>query len=188
MRPAFVLSRATPKFQYPGSAARTFTSIAALPVSAFRVAKTGPQNGNSEDTQCSQIQATPSILSDPGMQRAPLVKEQILNLQALLVGNGAGGGDPNQDSHGDSEQGKRGAVDVRSALQVSKDSLDPQMPFSVELIKVIDACLPVCDVVRPFWKGFGLLCRRLHSDNRQTSRSVAVRGCREYHSAPGISL
>src|SRR6266404_8332828 len=177
-----------PKFQYPGSAARTVTSIATLPVSAFRAAKTGPQNGNSEDTQRSQIQAPPSILSDPGMQRAPLVKAQILNLQALLVGNGAGGGDPNQDSHGDSEQGKRGAVDVRSALQVSKDSLDPQMPFSVELIKVIDACLPVCDVVRPFWKGFGLLCRRLHSDNRQTSRSVAVRGCREYHSAPGISL
>ena len=82
------------------------------------------------------------------MQRAPLVKEQILNLQTLLVGNGAGGGDLNQDSHDDSEQGKRGAVDVRSALQGSKDSLDPQKPLSAELIKVIDACLQVCNVVQ----------------------------------------
>ena len=141
------------KFQYPGSSASTFASIAALPVSAFRAAKPGPQNGNSEHEQRSQTHTTPSTLSDPGTQQALLVKGQILKLQVLLAGNGAGGGEPNQDSHDDSEQdsddisGKRGAVDVRSALQVSKGLLDSQKPFSADLIKVIDACLPVCDVV-----------------------------------------
>ena len=140
---------------YPGSAASTFTSIAALPVSASRAAKTGPQNGDSEYKQRSQTHATPSRLTDPGMQRASLVKAQIFNLLQLLAGNGTGGGDSEQDW--DEISCIRGAVDtpttgaclrqLRHALQVSKDSLDPQKQFSAELIKVIDTCLLVNDVV-----------------------------------------
>ncbi|KAH8982080.1 hypothetical protein EDB92DRAFT_1952575 [Lactarius akahatsu] len=129
-----------------GSAASTFTSIATLPASAFRTAV--PLSGSSDRAKRSQTHATPSRLTDPGLQRAPLVKAQILNLMQLLAGNNANGG-PEPDWDGIS--GSRGAnaqktgTYVRYALQVSKRSLDPQKQFSADLIQAIDTCLPIID-------------------------------------------
>ena len=131
------------KCLYPGSAASSVTSIASLPASAFRAAK---RSGSSDRPQHSQTHATPSKLTDPGIQRAPLVKAQILNLLQLLAGNSASGG---SGPDWDGISGSRGAdaqntgAYVRYALQVSKQSLDPQKPFSADLIQAIDTCLPV---------------------------------------------
>ena len=136
--------RATPKFLLPGTAASTVTSIATLPISAFGAAS---RSGNSDRTERSQTHATPSRLTDPGIQRAPLVKAQILNLLQLLAGNNASGGsEPDWDgisgSRGADAKNTTGAY-VRYALQVSKQSLDPQKQFSANLIQAIDTCLPV---------------------------------------------
>ena len=65
----------------------------------------------------------------------------------MLVGNNAGGGsEPDWDSISGSRVGadaqSTGAY-VRYALQVSKQSLDPQKQFSADLIQAIDTCLPV---------------------------------------------
>lgn len=86
-------------------------------------------------------------MTDPGIQRAPLVKAQILNLLQLLAGSNAGGGsEPDWDGISGSRVGadaqNTGAY-VRYALQVSKQSLDPQKQFSADLIQAIDTCLPV---------------------------------------------
>ena len=86
-------------------------------------------------------------MTDPGIQRAPIVKAQILNLLQMLVGNKAGGGsEPDWDSISGSRVGadaqSTGAY-VRNALQVSKQALDPQKQFSADLIQAIDTCLPV---------------------------------------------
>jgi len=129
-----------------GTAANTITSIATLPASAFRAAK---RSGTGDRTQHSQTHATPSRLTDPGIQRAPLVKAQILNLLQLLAGSNAGGGsEPDWDGISGSRVGadaqNTGAY-VRYALQVSKQSLDPQKQFSADLIQAIDTCLPVID-------------------------------------------
>ncbi|KAH9021307.1 hypothetical protein EDB85DRAFT_2152510 [Lactarius pseudohatsudake] len=132
-----------------GSAASTFTSIATLPASAFRTAI--PPSGSSDRAKAakrSQTHATPSKLTDPGLQRAPLVKAQILNLMQLLAGNSANGG---SEPDWDGISGSRGAnaqktgTYVRYALQVSKRSLDPQKQFSADLIQAIDTCLPIID-------------------------------------------
>ncbi|KAH9049762.1 hypothetical protein EDB83DRAFT_2522625 [Lactarius deliciosus] len=128
-----------------GSAASTFTSIATLPASAFRTAI--PLTGSSDRAKRSQTHATPSKLTDPGLQRAPLVKAQILNLMQLLAGSANGGSEPDWDGI----SGSRGAntqktgTYVRYALQVSKRSLDPQKQFSADLIHAIDTCLPIID-------------------------------------------
>lgn len=129
-----------------GTAASSITSIATLPASAFRAAK---RSGTGDRTQHSQTHATPSRLTDPGIQRAPLVKAQILNLLQLLAGNNAGSGsEPDWDGISGSRVGadaqNTGAY-VRYALQVSKQSLDPQKQFSADLIQAIDTCLPVID-------------------------------------------
>ncbi|KAH9168354.1 hypothetical protein EDB89DRAFT_1992049 [Lactarius sanguifluus] len=129
-----------------GSAASTFTSIATLPASAFRTAI--PLSGSSDRAKRSQTHATPSNLTDPGLQRAPLVKAQILNLLQLLAGSSTNGG---SELDWDGISGSRGAdaqksgTYVRYALQVSKGSLDPQKQFSADLIQAIDTCLPVID-------------------------------------------
>ncbi|KAH8990376.1 hypothetical protein EDB86DRAFT_3080362 [Lactarius hatsudake] len=129
-----------------GSAASTFTSIATLPASAFRTAI--PLTGSSDRAKRSQTHATPSKLTDPGLQRAPLVKAQILNLMQLLAGSSANGG---SEPDWDGISGSRGAdaqktgTYVRYALQVSKRSLDPQKQFSADLIRAIDTCLPIID-------------------------------------------
>ncbi|KAI9435041.1 hypothetical protein H4582DRAFT_2079955 [Lactarius indigo] len=131
-----------------GSAASTFTSIAALPASAFRTAKTIPLGGSSDRGRRSRTHATPSKLTDPGLQRAPLVKAQILNLLQLLAGNNASGGSE-PDWGGISGSRGTGAQNtgtyVRYALQVSKAALDPQKQFSADLIQAIDTCLPIID-------------------------------------------
>ncbi len=143
---SLVIRRAMSKCLCSGSAASTFTSIATLPASAFRVAKRNPFGGSSDGTQHSQTRATPSKLTDPGIQRAPLVKAQILNLLQLLAGNSASGG---SEPDWDGISGSRGAdaqntgAYVRYALQVSKESLNPQKQFSADLIQAIDTCLPV---------------------------------------------
>ncbi|KAH9159276.1 hypothetical protein EDB89DRAFT_2051398 [Lactarius sanguifluus] len=122
-----------------GSAASTFTSIATLPASAFRTAI--PLSGSSDRAKRSQTYATPSNLTDPGLQRAPLVKAQILNLLQLLAGSSTNGG---SEPDWDGISGSRGAdaqksgTYVRYALQVSKGSLDPQKQFSADLIQAID--------------------------------------------------
>lgn len=133
-----------------GSAASTFTSVAALPASAFRAAKNNAHGGSSAHTQHSRTHATPSNLTDPGIQRAPLVKAQILNLLQLLAGTGASGGsEPDWDGISGSRRGADAAQNtgayVRYALQVSRGSLDPQKKFSADLIQAIDTCLPIID-------------------------------------------
>jgi len=106
------------------------------------------KSGSSDRTEHSQTHATPSRLTDPGIQRAPLVKAQILNLLQLLAGNSTNGG---SEPDWDGISGSRGAdvqntgAYVRYALQVSKQSLDPQKQFSADLIQAIDTCLPVID-------------------------------------------
>jgi hypothetical protein len=119
---------------YSGAAASIFTSIAALPASAFHTA-------NKSSGSSTQTHATPSKLTDPGIQRAPLVKAQILNLLQLLAGNS--GTEPDWDRISGSRGGADTGTYVRYALRVSKESLDPQKRFSADLIQAIDTCLPV---------------------------------------------
>ncbi|KAI9454487.1 hypothetical protein BJY52DRAFT_1391432 [Lactarius psammicola] len=114
-----------------GSAASTFTSIATLPASAFHAAKKNPINGSGDRTRHSRTHPTPSKLTDPGIQRAPLVKAQIPKFAATAGSRGA--------------DAQNTGTYVRYALQVSKASLDPQKQFSADLIQAIDTCLPIID-------------------------------------------
>lgn len=170
---------------YSGSAASIFTSIAALPLSAFHTAKNISKS--SDRTQHSQTHATPSKLTDPGIQRAPLVKAQILNLLQLLAGSNASGSGTEPDwNRVSGSRGTDTGAYIRYALQVSKESLDPQKQFSADLIQAIDNCLPVRRP--PGRSGTSYSSFTIFStDHRQSARPVAVRGCGEHDGAPTIS-
>ncbi|KAI0259446.1 hypothetical protein BC834DRAFT_630515 [Gloeopeniophorella convolvens] len=130
-----------------GSATSAFTSIASFPVSAFQKAKDGSPGNNTDKNKQSRTQISPSNLIDPGVQRAPLIKAQVLDILQLLAGDGESGSDPDWERISGHSDAQSGGEYVRRALQISKDSLDPRKRFSADLIQAIDVCLPIIDQI-----------------------------------------